>query len=157
MSLTDAVNAATKAMEAHVKANSLPISDSPWGTGVSYAFNPSMEACMEVALTAALPFLEVPVHVMTGCVDAEQYATIHNLGFEAAMAQHCAPEGRESDAQDWFEDKLDQAAADGIRDAVKAFNEQADIPTVAQWTMIRFLLGHADKIHAPTEQEPTDG
>lgn len=157
MSMQEAVTAATKAMEAHVKANSLPVRDSPWDTHLSYAFNPSMEACLEVALTAALPFLPRVMAITQGCVDAEQYATIHNLGFEAAMAQHCAPEGRESDATDWLEDKLDQAAADGIRDAVKAFNEQAVIPTVAQWTMIRFLLGHADKIHAPTEQEPTDG
>jgi hypothetical protein len=146
----EAVEAATKAITEHVKAHSLPVKNNPWDVHTSYAFNPSMEECMRVALEAALPFLEVPIRVQSGCIDAETYATIHNLGFEAAMAQHCAPEGRESDAQDWLEDKLDQVAADGLREAADAY--------VAEYPM-RYLdvvwwRTRADMIHPPTEKEP---
>jgi hypothetical protein len=154
MSLDDAVTAATKAITDHVKAHSVPIPDSPWGTGVSYAFNPSMEECMRVALEAALPHLPRVMAITQGCVDAEQYATIHNLGFEAAMAQMVAPEGQESVATDWLEAKLDQAAADGIRDAADAY--VAEFPM--RYLEVAWWRQRADLIHKPTtEQETTNG
>jgi hypothetical protein len=87
-------------------------------------------------------------------VDAEQYATIHNLGFEAAMSQHCAPEGREADAQDWLEDKLDQAAADGIRDAITTY--LTEFPGHFNNPILVWMGNRADLIHPATEQEPND-
>jgi hypothetical protein len=90
-------------------------------------------------------------------VDAEQYATIHNLGFEAAMAQQVAPEGRESDATDWLEDKLDQAAADALRDAATAADaatpDENDFYKLDQAEVGNWLRARADMVY-PTEKEP---
>lgn len=154
----EAITAATKAMMEHVKANSVPVPDA-FGTGVSHAFNPSMEACLEVALEAALPHLPRVMAIQPprpGCVDMEDYARIHNAGFEAAMAAMLAPDVDVVQApQDWLEDRLTQARAEGIRHAAATWpimlRDMVSRDTVRTW-----LLNFANAIHPEQEDATND-
>lgn len=118
---TEAVTAATKAMEAHVKAHSVPVKNSPWDSHLTYAFNPSMEECLTVAMTAALPHLPQQVAVVHVAHDTEAHARSFNDGYETAVVHMVVPDGDLANAQDWFENRLNQAKAEALREYAAAW------------------------------------